>query len=649
MPEGQIILEEYKEEKPKDLHPNTPEEQQEITDITAKVNKMYELQAQSWREFNDRTLRQYVDDNEKRINNYVPPRDEDFDDWQTKGFEGVTREKMFAFVSKVAMERPDFKFKATNKRGELNKAIADIVGDFSEYSHQLEDPTSVEFFYDAWVAAGHGTCIRYEGVEQDTTIEEEFDDYDVATGKITGLREKTIEGEIHAKGRRVRLTDFLWYDWYEPDIQKQPCIAEVSWMNRFKFEEEFGGYYNADQVPDLAVVSDLYGDSFYMNQWADQDNDMICVTRYYEKCKGKTKFRIIANGVLILATPIPRKDGKYPYEKGIAKPHADPSFFCGKALPDEIAWDQDLYNAIKNMVVDRAILHLNRPLITDGSNEFTDVFMSPNKILNVVGNVQQLDIQGPSQDDMAILEMFRQSMDRQTTDVSQSGQSGSGSTAREIVIANEHARKLAGVFRLFLEDFALRLERLRVGTILQFYFEPSKIDAILDEDDGALVYRTISIPNRRLSDGVMGTKVISIVGSQAEVPSAEELNVDVMEAKLQGLDIDKVVINAEYIKNFNLDVAIIPESSFESSRSLELALESEYQKTIATLYPQKFQEFQEVFFRSINEIYEKDMSEFEGKQKPQQAPVPQLGQPQTPTTTAMAQPPTLPKLAGLEM
>src|SRR3990167_11403306 len=104
-------------------HPNTKEEQQIIETITRKVNAMFELHQNTWREFNERTLLQYVEDNEMRINNYVTPREENLDDWQTKGFEGITREKMFAFVSAVAMKRPQYKFKATKKDGFIDKPI----------------------------------------------------------------------------------------------------------------------------------------------------------------------------------------------------------------------------------------------------------------------------------------------------------------------------------------------------------------------------------------------------------------------------------------------------------------------------------------------------------------------------------------------
>lgn len=643
-----IILErggDEEEEKKVYIHPNTEAEQEEIEHITHEMNEMWEKKNQKWREFNDRTLTQYIDDNEKRINNYVPPRDETFEDWQTKGFEGVTREKMFAFVAKVAMKRPEYKYQATKKDGFIDRVVAEIIGDISVYSRLHEDPTGVQFFLDAWDAAGHGTTIRREGVEADESFEEEFDDYDVTTGVVTGLKTKDKGGEIHCKADRVRLSDFYWDDWHEPNIQKQGKVAEHKVMSRHQFESQFGGYYNADKVPEWKTAQEEWGDTFYMNTWASMLEDRVSVTFYYEKCKKKTKYRIVANGVLILATPIWRKDNNYPYARCIFKPFADASFFCGKALPDEIASDQDLYNAFKNMVIDRSILHIQRPMITDSTSEFNDVWMSPSKILNIPGNVTSLDIAAPGAADMQILDYLRAAMDRQTSDAQQSGNVEGGATARGIVIADENARKLAGVFRLFLEDFDMQGEKLRIGNILQFYFEPIRLSELVGDDKRkrfGVVYKTISLKDRKLSDGVTGVKMISIVGKKQDLRTEDDLKAEMLAAKDQGFDLEPIDINGNYIKNFDIDCMVIPESSFEASRSLRLAMENEYLATMFKFFPEKFQQFNDVFFKQYNDVYDKDTSEFEDapqQQQPQmpgQIPgqMPQPGQPAQPARPA---------------
>lgn len=624
MPVTDLSLQE-EDKKPKNPHPNSSEDQAEVEAITQWVNKSYGLMNRTWRQFNDRTLIDYCDDNEKRINSYVPPRDEQLDDWQTIGFEGVTREKMFAFVAKVAMDRPKMKGKAVNKDGLIDKVVSDIADNVYQYSWKKEDPTDMKFMLEAWATAGHGTHIRFEGIEQDEELEQTYDEFDPATGTVKGLEEKEIEGEVNAISRTVRLCDFLVDNWNQTDIQKQSKVAEVERLTRDEFFVRFGDYANANQVPSMGDLLEMWGRGFYVEQWGQESLDTIVVLHYYEKNKKKRNYRVIANGVMIAKTPIPRKDGNFPYAKFLFKPFADTSFFYGKAMPDEIAWDQDIYNAFKNMMIDRAILHVNRPMISDGNNDITDIILAPNKVLNLKGNIQPLNYPPPDGNDMQILQELRASMDRQTMDSQQSGQVTGGATAREIVIADENARKLAGIFRKFLEKGEYDGAKLRFGTILEYYFEPTKITEFVDEDGKKKVteaFRTFMLDGQKLPNGANGTKMISLFSRKEDKPDDDDLTADALFAKSQGVDLHKIAANVNYIKNFDFHFLVIPESSIEQSRSLELAMETEYQKTISTLYPNKWLEFNDVFFRQINETYDKPMSDFESKApKPQpQAP-----------------------------
>lgn len=626
-------------------HPNSLEDQAEVQAISTWVNERYGLMNRTWRQFNDRTLIDYCDDNEKRINSYVPPRDEQLDDWQTIGFEGVTREKMFAFVAKVAMDRPKMKAKAIDKDGLIDKVVSDIADGIFQYSWKHEDPTDIKFMLEAWATAGHGTHIRFEGIEQDEELEQTYDSFDPQTGTVKGLKQETIVGDINAVSRSVRLVDFLVDNWNQEDIQKQSKVAEVERMTRAEFLLRYGDYKNAEAVPLMGDLLEMWGRGFYVEQWGQENLDTIVVLHYYEKNRKARNYRVVANGVMIAKTPIPRKDGNYPFNKFIFKPMADTSFFYGKAMPDEIAWDQDIYNAFKNMVIDRAILHINRPLIADGNNDITDIILAPNKVLNLKGNVTPLNYPAPDANDIAIMQELRASMDRQTMDSQQSGQVSGGATAREIVIADENARKLAGIFRKFLEKGEYDGAKLRFGTILEYYFEPKRVSEFIDDDEEEHVkeaFRSFTLDNQKLPNGATGTKILTLFGNKEDKPSNDDLTADALFAKTQGVELHKIAANVNYIKNFQIHFLVIPESSIQQSRSLELALESDYQKTVATLYPQKWQEYNDVFFRNLNEIYDKPMSDFETKQPPQAPQQPGMapgGAPGAPVAGAQPMPP----------
>ena len=57
-------------------------EKEEIDDIYQTLNDMIEERNQTYPHFNDRTLIQYINDSEKRIQGYVPTREaQGKDDW----------------------------------------------------------------------------------------------------------------------------------------------------------------------------------------------------------------------------------------------------------------------------------------------------------------------------------------------------------------------------------------------------------------------------------------------------------------------------------------------------------------------------------------------------------------------------------------
>jgi len=534
---------------------------------------------------------------------------------------------MFAFVAKVAMQRPSYKFRATNEDGAMDNIVSDVSRDFFEHSWDTQDPAQIQFLLDAWSAAGSGAVIRYEGIRQTVFEEDDFDELDLSTGVVSGVTTKTVRSDIECFSRRVRLTDFLIADWYLPAyaLQEQPHIAEVTSMSRDRFLKEFGNFTHADLVPaNVSNIRAQWGQSFFASQWDNSaDDDQIFVLRFYEKDRGKTRYRVIANGIMLVATLIPRKDRNYPYAAGVFKPFADTSFFYGKALPDDIAHDQDIYNALKNMTVDRAILHIQRPMITDSVNEIEDDILAPNKILHVAGQVQTLNFEPPTRDDMSVLEYVRNAADRQTSDAQQSGQSGSGVTAREIVVSDENARKIAGVPRMFLEDFDLQGAKLRVGSIMQFFFEPVKLSEIIKDGKREKLtaqFKRITRDKQRLQSGAVGTKIIQVVGSKEDVVRQRiKDSADVLMAMQDNIELDKIVVNSQYIRNFHIDLTIIPNSSFEQSKSLEKALELEYLQSLRSLFPEYFMQNQAALVKGLNEVFDRDAGEFDNKPPQQNA------------------------------
>src|SRR3990167_8872035 len=126
-------------------------------DLSLMLDKKTKTYPQFNDEFGDHTLMDFVDASLKRLNGYTFTREEQGkEDWQNNFFNNTTRAKMKAIVASVALQIPDFVYQAINKFGIFSAKRAEIVKQLVKAS-RLQENLQVEFFFEAWEAAGAGT------------------------------------------------------------------------------------------------------------------------------------------------------------------------------------------------------------------------------------------------------------------------------------------------------------------------------------------------------------------------------------------------------------------------------------------------------------------------------------------------------------
>ncbi len=77
-------------------------------------------------------------------------------------------------------------------------------------------------------------------------------------------------------------------------------------------------------------------------------------------------------------------------------------------------------------------------------------------------------------------------------------------------------------------------------------------------------------------------------------------------AKASGVNLEKLGITPDYLKNIKYSTKIISESAFEQAKSLAQSLELEYVGTIAQFFPNIFQSASEIIFKDLSKVFDKD-------------------------------------------
>jgi hypothetical protein len=328
----------------------------------------------------------------------------------------------------------------------------------------------------------------------------------------------------------------------------------------------------------------------------------------------------VINGVLLLEAPMlwGRKDKVYPFSKSIFEPFSGRSFFYGNSLPNANMDVQDTINSLYNMSLDKTYRSMNPPLLAGIKNK--DLLEMENERIGMentiyvedVSQVTYQKIPGITDSEMAMIKWVAQGMDLGTVDINQQGIAGRGVTAREIVIANENAKKLKGIFFMFLTDLWIQKTRLRILNILQNYTQP-QIEELVGPEGTKIIkesFRKFLIEGSEFPDGSTGTLEIQMVKNAEALPTRAELDIQEEKMRLQGKKYETIAMTSDYIDNYDYDVQVISESLYQKDSAEAQAVFQEKLKIMMMAFPQIYAANQDVLFDDMCDTYGEDKNKY---------------------------------------
>lgn len=657
-----LLSPELEEENIKDVYTISDEDKELRAFVYAEYAVMRDVHTQKYTEFNDRTLIQFIDDNEKRLNAYVPSREsQNKEEWQANFVTQLTRNKVKAFASSASKNPPDIKIIARNSKSELSPKRAEIMSMLlrSSYTEYGNNPEKV-IFNDAWAGLGNGTVIKYDGWIKTKNKVKTVKSFNQITGEVE-YDEKEMITEDCPIEIDVPLKNFFIKSAYIPDVQKQSAVAWGDCYDKERFNFEFGHYPNAKYVKTSnQLISDNESQTFFGNEWADRINkDTIEVFRYYNK--SKDLYIIMANGVILLKSPLlwGNKRKRYPFAKSGFEPFANLNFFWLNSLPNILMSLQDLSNSLNCSMVDKVYRSLKTPLLIGATNkdlfDLEDEYVDQDTKIYVddVNQVKPMPTDGITASEFNMYKLVVEMAESASLDSVQSGATGSGSTAREVVIANERAEQLKNTFYMFLKDLWVQKYDIRILNIIMNYGEAT-IDSTLSEEDASTYkkYRSFTVRNQKLSSGKQGNIQINIVpkGEQSR-PSDLAAKEDAYEKSGQPTEI--IEIDPETLDDWDYEIDVVTESLYNHNKSMDMALVSEKVAGVAKLFPNIFMQASDEFFKEYIEGYGDNADKYLSAMEQPQAALPgaaqgaMQGAPTQPASQMGAMPPQMGNLGGL--
>lgn len=603
----------------------------------ADIDQMIGVKTQKYRQFNgpdgDRTWQEYVDDGDRRVNGYTPTREEQGkEDWQENFFDQFTRSKLRALVASVALQVPEFEWKAVNNKGIYSATRAQLIKELVRFTQQADKP-QMNIFWEAWECAGKGTVIKYDGYIKTKIKRKIITNYDVVTGEVEWKEKEEVIND-RPVDLFVSISEFYPWDMGKHDVQDQPKVAWIKNYDEQELEFEFGHYPNFIYVKDKKQVErfNTSKELYFYESWKGRvkEEDDYEVVKFYDQLTDS--YQIWCNGLDFLIAPLVWGRGRkrYPFSKTIFEPFDGRNFFAGKSLPHVLEGNQDLRNALMNSMADKEYRSLAKPLLVGLANkdllDVEDELVNQDNKIYVpdINQVKELPFEGVTAGDVQMLNIVSRMGDITYLDQNQQGVQGRGVTAREILIADENARKVKGIFFTFLEDLWHQKTTNRVTNVLMNMMQP-KMEAVIGKEGAETLKEALTLYNISdvtFSDGTKGTLGVQIVGDKKSLPAVGEIEATENAMEEQGINYKRIALTSDYLDDWELDFKIIPSSLEAKEQAKKAAVFEEKITTEATFFPEYLAANKERRYKDFLDMHGESIEDFNPPAPPPTAVAP---------------------------
>ena len=585
-----------------------------ISFINEEVTVFVDQRNKTYTQFNDRTLLQFVDDNDKRLNTFILSRDDqDKEGWQANVAMPTVRNKLKKMIAGFALKIPDMAIKAFGDDGSLNIDRAYVADNLIKGSYMKNENPVLENFWEIWEAASKGTVFKYEGYLKSEYKQKFIKSYDIVTGEVES-EERTVNAKDECVSVQLPITELFLRDFSINNIQDQPSIAWVKYMSEDEFTKEFGQYKDSKFVELGIPNNDVDTTTFFYSLDGKEENGkkLIEVIRYYNQLKDQ--YIIVANGVLLLDAPLLwRVNGEkqYPFAKAIWEPFVDKHFAYGNCLPNILMGEYDIFNTLWNSVLDKEYRSLVRPLLVGRANQdqfdLEDEFLdtSTKIYVNDVSQVKPMMTNNVDNSDIMMIQMVARGIEETAPSLPDT-LSQKQSTAREVVIAEEKLRELKVINQELVADLWRQKYSLRLANIQLNYPQPRKIVNLAGKEE--LIYRTFLIDNVELEKATGETGILAIQfrdvkkGERKRVE--QDLAVEEEMMKKQGMAYRKMIISTNFLDNYLYQIEIISESLLQPSKAKKQIIMKDKLGIVANLFPEILMANQTEFFKVALDAYD---------------------------------------------
>mgnify|MGYP001589554373 CR=1 FL=1 len=477
----------------------------EVTLFTVKVKEDYaigeDILTTPYLELNDRSIIDDENRGQMMFNAFVDTSIEDPSEaWEWRGTRSKARNKGIAMHANLTGNFLLPMFTAQNENDEIDRDFSEVMRDIIEW---MASPTNSNY-QSSFLQVVFGmitnpvTYLGAEFYECYQTIKEKQ-----ADGRYT---KKEILDEVLSgfKAPIFSSSQILITNAYERNIQKQRVIIKRRYCEKSELEAKCGEHMNWEYVQ--KGIKSIYNDEdglFY--DVKDSEHPNLVIEETYLNRRDDTEVCFV-NGVYMGAESVDNNPIRHRDNKGAPKYNVTPfgysrigeHFFYYKSMMNALGWDNMLYDAMSEIVMNRALLEVDIPLAISGTDKIDSEVIFPKSVVSFKDKDVKVSPLLPGSNmnaGFASLREMEQTINEGSVNETMSGQlPDKEQKAYSVANAQAQAKKMIGAVGKLLAESIVQYGDLMKDIALNHITVP-EVDELVGEGM-KLKYRTFLLENK---------------------------------------------------------------------------------------------------------------------------------------------------------
>lgn len=501
-----------------------------VADFTSIVKDDYakgqDILDRPWTELNDRSIIDDENRGQMMFNAFVDTNVENPDDaWKWRGTRSMARNKGIAMHANLTAGFLLPMFVAQNDNDEQDRDFSEVMRDIIEW---MASPTNSNY-QSSFLSAVFGMIknpVTFLGAEYCEVMQT--------------VREKQLDGSITTKeildevfsGFQVPIfssTQVLITNAFERNIQKQRRIVKRDWVEKSELEAEFGEHQNWPFVQ--TGIRSIYNDEDGLFYDVKDNDHPDLVAKETVLCRRDDSEVVFLGGIYMGETegenyiemnPIYHRDNRNAPKYNVVPfgyHRIGEHFFYYKSMMNAVGWDNTLYDAMSEVVMNNALLEQDPPAYTAGGEKVDSEINFPGAIVASEDPNFKTGRIFPAKDFVAgfnALQATKESIDEATLSDTSSGQlPDANQKAYSVAQAATAAKKIiSGVGKALAESVAMYGDLMKDIAINNI--TAPQVEQLIG-DQMKLKYRTFMLENKSIGGKTVNKSIkfdSSLIGAE---------------------------------------------------------------------------------------------------------------------------------------